>query len=178
MAFRPKPKNYYGQVVKYVRYIKQFPKANSILPGRMYAYFYMFDKDQDFNLIKFWDLMPLTFMYENYKTKDGVKMSRGLNLHHAPVRPRQIWLSRAKKIVNENDFQDNTRLIMLAKWRRLYLMMMKFSKKSVRQYNIKNMRQVRQIPNDMIEETLKFYARTWYGINIGRVEKDYLIFRI
>lgn len=175
--YRPKPKSHYGQVVKYVKHLKQFPRATRILPGNFYAYFYMFDRTLPYNEIKYWDLMPLSFIYETYKTKDGEKMARGINLHHSPVRPRQIWLSRAKNIVNE-DFDRNSRLIRLTRWRLLYLMMRKLSLKSVRQYNMMNMRQIRQIPNDMIEETLKFYAKTWYGINIGRVEKDYLVFRI
>ena len=177
MAYRPKPKSEFGQVAKYVKYLKQFPKATSILPGNFYVYIYMFDRTLDFNIIKFWDLIPLTFIYENYKTNDGVKMTRGINFHHVPIFPRKLWLSKAKQLVNE-DFDRDSRLIRLAKWKRLYIMMKKLSKKSVRQYNLKSMRQVRRIPNNMIEETMNYYARTWYGINIGRVEKDYMVFRI
>jgi hypothetical protein len=175
--YRPTPKSEYGQIVKYVRFLKQFPKATSILPGNFYAYFYMFNKDQEYSVIKFWDLMPLTFAYENYKSKDNVLLMRGLNMHHAPIRPRQIWLARSKKLMGEG-FDDNSRLLKIAKWRTLYLMMKKLSMVSVRQYNMKNMVQVRQIPNDRIDEALLYYSRTYYGINIGRIEKDYMIFRI
>lgn len=174
---RDKPKSEFGQIGKYVKYLKQFPRAISILPGNFYSYFYQFDETLDFKIIKFWDLMPFTFIYENYTTKDRKKMSRGINLHHAPIHPRKLWLAQAKKLATAN-FENDSRLIRLAKWRTLYLMMKKLSKFSVRQYNIKSMRQVRIIPNDMVEQTLKYYARTYLGINIGRVEKDYLVFRI
>jgi len=175
---RPAPKSEFGQIAKYVRYLKQFPRATSIKKGEFYAYFYKFDETLPFKTIKFWDLMPFTFIYENYSTKDGTKMSRGLNFHFLPVHVRKIWLSRAVKLLNENDFEDDNRLIRLAKWRTLYLMLKKASKFSVRQYNMKNMVQVRRIPNDMVNQTMNYYARTYYGINIGTTEKRYLVFRI
>ena len=175
--YRPTPKSEYGQIVKYVRFIKQFPKATAIHRGCFYSYFYMFDKDQDYSVIKFWDLMPLIFNYENYKTKDNVLMSRGINMHHSPIRPRQIWLARAKKLMGEG-FQNDSRLVQIAKWRTLYLMMKKLSMISVRQYNMKNMVQVRQIPNDKIDEALLYYSRTFYGCGISQKEKAYLIYRI
>lgn len=177
MPLRPKPKSRYASISSYVKYLKQFPKANNIKIGRFYVYFYMFDKSQDFSIIKFYDLMPFSFIYDFYKTKDGRKFIRGLNFHHANMLSRFIWLSRVRNLVNE-DFENNNRLIRLAKWNRLFLLMKKLSKKTVRQYNIENIREIREIPNNMVEETLRFYARTHYGISINKVESEYLVYRI
>lgn len=176
MAFRPEPKSEFGRLAKYIKFLTQFPRATSIRPGNFYVYVYKFDKDNDFKVIKYWDLMPLIFAYEEYQSKDKNKMLRAINLHHSPVRPRQLWLAKAKKLM-ETKFETDSELTRIENWKPLFMMMKKIAKKTVRQYRKKRMVQVRRIPNDRVEEVIKYYARTYYGISIGRVEKDYLVFR-
>jgi len=179
MAFRPKPKSEFGVLAKYVKFIKDnFPRAKVIRPGEFYAYTYRFDKTQyPYSELKFWDVMPLVFVYELHKNKENEKMFRAINFHHAPVRPRQIWLNRTINLTGEA-FERNKRLTRLASWQRLFVMMKKISKKTVRQYYLKRMIQPRHIPNDRVEEVIRYYARTYYGISISQVEAQYLIFRL
>jgi len=179
MAFRPKPKSEFGALTKYVKFIKtNFPVAQTIKPGNFYAYTYRFDKKSEpYNVLKFWDVMPFAFVYELHKNKENEKMFRAINFHHVPVRPRQLWLNRTVKITGEA-FAENKRLHRLASWQRLYIMMKKISKKSVRQYYLKRMIQPRQIPNDRVEEVIKYYAKTYYGVSISQIEAQYLIFKI
>ena len=179
MAFRPEPKKEFGNLSKYVKFLKSnFPVATTIRPGNFYAYTYRFDrKSEPYKVLKFWDVMPFTFVYELHRNKDNEKMYRGINFHHVPVRPRQIWLRKTINITGEA-FEQNRKLIRLASWMRLFLMMKKLSRKSVRQYYIKRTLQPRLIPNDRVEEVIKYYAKTYYGIGISQVEAEYLLFRL
>ena len=175
MAFRPQPASEFGRIAKYVKYLRQFPRAGQVKPGNFYAYVYDFDKETEpYRVIKFWDTMPFTFVYELNAPIKG--MYRGINFHHVPVRPRQIWLARANQLVEE-DMRANKRLVRLSRWYILFHMLKKLSKKSVRNYYMERTHKLRRIPNDAVAQAMRYYANTYYGINISNVEKEYLKFR-
>ena len=175
MAFRPQPKSEFGSLARYMNYLKQFPRVGQVRPGCFYVYVYDFDKENNpYSVYRYWDVLPLTFVYEIHAPKK--KMFRGINFHHAPVRPRQIWLARVRNLIEE-DLKKGKRLVRISSWYILFNLMKKLSKKSVRSYRMDRVSRLRKIPNNEIENVLRYYGKTYYGIDISRVEKDYLVFR-
>jgi len=179
MPIRPEPKSEFGNLARYVRFVKDnFPIAKVIRPGNFYVCVYRFNrKTEPYSVLKFYDIYPFIFVYELHKNKDKDKMFRGINFHHVPIRSRKLWLGRTKRLIGES-FDENKRLIRLAAWQRLFVMMKKLSKASVRQYYLKRVVQPRLVPNDRVDELLNYYAKTYYGVSINQIEAQYLLFRL
>jgi hypothetical protein len=166
----------FGVLKNYTKFLKDnFSKTKRMMVGNFYTFTYWFEKDQDFNTIKYYDFMPLIFFFGiNEKHKN---LYQGINFHHLPLQARKIYMEKMKSLVTE-DFDNDRRLVRLARYTALFKMFRKATKFSTRQYEVANMRDIRKIPNTMVEEALQYYAKTYYGINISNVEKKYLAFRI
>ena len=168
------PKDQFGNLNQYINFLKTFKKVGKILPGNFYSFVYVIDRTQDYERIKFYDLMPLIFV-TTFNTK--TKTFTGINLHHLPVDVRKVWIDTLKKF-QLNSFSKNKRLLTMADYDKLYLMFRKATKFSVRQYSLTEIRGLRRLENTDIDTAINFYSKTYYGANISMVEKKYLKFRI
>lgn len=173
MAVKPDPQ-LFGQVKNYVKILKTYRVNTDIKSGNFYSFIYKVDKSRDYNVIKFYDLMPLIFFFDVHPKHKNIIY--GLNFHHLPLRARNLFLLRMKELMAEN-WDANKRLVRIAKFERLFIMFKKASKFAVRQYDLRNMRQIREIPNKDMENISQYYSKTHYGININNVEKNYLAYR-
>lgn len=172
MPTRP-DRNNFANLGKYVRYINtSFEKRTKLFVGSFYSFVYDFDKNQNFNKIKFYDMMPLIYLFDKHPNHKNIV--RGINFHHMPINIRYIYTSKMRNIA-ENNFKKNTRILMLTEYAKLFNMYRKATKASIRQYDITKIRDLRKIPNSQIENVLGYYAKTYYGINIGMVEANYLM---
>jgi len=163
----------YGVLQRYIEHLKQFPRTRIMRPGYFYAFTYKIDRTLPYEKIKFYDLMPFVFSYDKYKDKGDNDMIRGLNFHHLPIAARQFWLDRVMEVSKEQINEDK-RLLRLIRYQRLHFLYKKAANACTRHYRMNRIFAMRRIPNTAVEETLKFYARTYYGINIGIVEKNFI----
>ena len=152
---------------EYLEYVKNSnPRSARILTGRFYTYNYLFPKNQNFEKIKWYDRFPLVFVIENRG-----KTFIGINFHHAPVLPRQIWLARVRKLTALLD--KDRRMQTIAEWQRMFYMYKKISDFSVRQYRKDRVQDLRRVPQTLIDDMMKQYANTHYGVNEGQVADKY-----
>ena len=79
-------------------------KAKTILPGKMYFFFYD-PKLKD--SLPFYDRFPLVIPVEKYA--DGFL---GLNLHYLPVKYRVVLLDKLYDLTNNDKFDETTKLRM------------------------------------------------------------------
>lgn len=79
-------------------------KAKTILPGKMYFFFYD-PKLKD--TLPFYDRFPLVIPVEKYA--DGFL---GLNLHYLPVKYRVVLLDKLYDLTNNDKFDETTKLRM------------------------------------------------------------------
>lgn len=172
MPVRPDKKQY-GSIKEYVSILKTYPKALEIQAGNFYTFAYKINKSQQYEKIRFYDLMPLIFLIG--PVKDNEDLLQGINFHQLPILARQQYISIMENI-SEVNFINDKRLTRLANYKRLFKFFKKGTKFAVRQYMVKNMRQVKYIPNTQMTELIKYYANTYYGSNIMTVEKKYLKF--
>lgn len=159
----------------YIRYLLTNTRpAQMIRPFKFYAFDYAFDKEtRPYEEIRFWDMMPLVFVFDAYKHKEGYNLV-GINFHHLPVISRQIWLSRIKKI--QGDSFPNNRLLRMT-YKQLWKMFIKASRYGVRQYRIERATRIRVIENIQMDEVMKFYANTYYGATYRNIEANYKKYR-
>lgn len=168
--------NKFSSIANYTKYIKQnFKTTATFRVGNFYSYFYLFDKTLPFDTIKYYDLFPLVFVYEFRSDIKG--LFRGINFHHLPVEIRLEWFELINNMFTD-DIKRNRILFRLADWNKLFRMFKRASKASVRQYYMQNIRELRKVPARNMKETLKYYAKTYYGVNISQVETKYLLTRI
>lgn len=165
----------FGSIRNYNEFLRSFPRMQRLFRGNFYAFTYDFDLNQRFEKIKYWDLVPLIFVTGRIKSKKNI--IQGINFHHLPINIRLVYLNLIKKI-STAEFENDRRLVRLAKYEALFKMFRKATKFGVRNYDMRNIKGLRKVPNSNIEEALRYYARTYYGINISNVEKNYLMFRI
>jgi len=175
MAIIVKPN--YKNIRAYLNYLKTFKLTNSIYPGRFYGYTYNFRKDYDWNELKFYDYMPLSFIFEiDPKTNSAL----GINFHHMPVRPRLLWINRVKQIAKrfeeEIQIKDyNSRPVYKIKglnYPRVYKILLK-SKIAIRRYKLDKMFYLRNIDLGNIDEVMRYYAKTYVAVNIDNIKQRY-----
>ena len=164
-----------------MNYLKGFKMTNRIYPGRFYAYNYNFKKDYDWDDLKFYDYMPLTFIFEiDPKTNTAL----GINFHHIPVRPRILWLNRVKQIAEMFDeeikIKDYTKRpvykISGLDYPRVYKVLLK-SKIAIRRYKLNKIHYLRNIDIASIDEVMHYYAKTYVAVGISEIANRYSSYR-
>jgi len=157
-------------VKKYLKRVNEIGLTASIIrKGRFYSYGYDFSKKEDYNKIKFWDVFPLVFVFEN---AGGTFF--GLNFHHIPRQSRLIWLARIKKVLSERYDKDQPMTSM--NYQRLFYMFKK-STFGIRQYKKDRVNNLKRIETpEQIEELMRIVANSYYGVNYPMVENQYKMF--
>jgi hypothetical protein len=160
----------YSSVNNYLTFLDDFERVSVLKPGSVYAYVYNPLRDVPKDILKFYDLFPLTFITDvNYSTQ----MFHGINLHHMPLPERLLWFKRLSLIINI------IKLIRLRSdrlsWLNYHRMMMLYRKSDrvVRQYSFKRVTHARIVPFEKLKEALQFYARTYYGVGINEVSRKF-----
>jgi len=161
----------YADLSEYRRKLLQYPKISvgAMRTGSMYAYYYDFDVEQySLDILKYFDHMPLTFI-----TQIIIKhnMLQGINLHHMPLEIREVWYKRIMFVIHIGRLLQMGKKIDRVSWLNYQRMVMIFrdSKYAVRNYKIDNIKEVRQIPLDQIDNLINYYARTYYGASYSQV---------
>jgi len=165
----------YGNIAEYIKYLRSFDKAGTIRPGYFYVYEYDFMKHYPIEELKFYDYMPLTFVYKIVKGKDS-RYFQGLNFHHMPVKARQWWLNRVKAMASIYFDKGGIRRLPGIN----YLVLEKIMRKGVfgvRNYKFESVRNLRAIPLEEVENIIRWYANTYYGVTIGQIQARYNSFR-
>ena len=162
----------YIDINDYLKYLNESTqRVSSLQLGAFYTYNYNFYKDKrPYDEVKFYDKVPLIFLFDFKKSKNGSNLFFGLNFHHLPVKSRQIWLSRIKKI-HSQAMQKNKRMNTVD-YRQLFYMFKK-STIGVRQYRLEAVSRNRRVPTDNLDEIMKYYAKTYYGVTYDQVASKY-----
>jgi len=162
---------------KYIQHIrKTYKRINLIQKGNLYTYTYLFNHapnfdKQDYEKIKFYDYMPVTFIFD---IDEKNKTFTGINFHHLPVASRLIWLNRLKKMRGKLFEQEGVNRVILRYGVLKFLM--KKSIFGIRKYRMDRTRELRIVPNQQWEELLSIYSRTYFGVTLAQVEQKYKTF--
>jgi hypothetical protein len=160
---------------EYIRYLRENTRAAPMIrPFKFYAFDYDFDKEtRPYETIRFWDMMPLVFVFDAYKHKNGINFV-GINFHHMPVISRQIWLARIKKLQKEKF--PNNRLLRMS-YHMLWKMFIKATKFATRQYRVERVSRLREVDNNQMDDLMRFYANTYYGATYQNIVSNYKKYR-
>lgn len=178
MAEKPR----YNSVGAYHRYLMNFPRTGNIQVGRFFTYLYDFSKDYPYKELKYYDFEPLTFIFSigpgEYFT--------GINFHHIPVRPRLLWLNRVIKLARRVDNNISTRFtggtgrpvyrIYGLNYPLVYRILFK-SKIAIRRYRFDRVSLLRAIPVNDVDQVMRYYARTYYGVGYEQIVSRYKKYR-
>ncbi len=153
----------------YLKYINEIGiPSTRIITGRFYVYKYLFNQNVKFDILKFYDVFPLTFVYEQ-KGKNFY----GLNFHHMPPRSRLIWLARVKRY--SSLLVEDKRVTNLLEYSTLKSMFKK-STYGVRQYKKISVRDLKRVEYDELEKTMRFFANTYFAASVASVFNKYRSF--
>jgi len=177
-------KTNYGNIKAYMDYLKTFKLTQSIFPGRFYTYNYKFRKDYDWDDLKFYDFMPLAFIFEiDPQTNSAI----GMNFHHMPVKARILWLNRLKKLAGQWEklqvtdkeafgfkTQSNRPVYKITglNYPRVYKILMK-SKIAIRRYKLDKMFYLRNIDIGSLDEAMNYFAKTYVAVDINAIKSRY-----
>ncbi len=178
MADKPK----YSHIRDYKQYLERFPRTGALKVGSFYSYAYNFQLNYEWDELKFYDHMPLTFIFA-IDTEHNHAI--GINFHHMPVRPRLLWLNRVKTIAKHVQEEIQIRglggrpvyKISGLNYPRVYKVLAK-SKIAIRRYRLNEIRFLRKIDVRFIDEVMRYYARTWLGVNIDQIRNRYLKYKV
>jgi len=167
----------YNNIRAYLNYLKSFKLTNSLYPGRFYAYSYNFKKDYPWDELKFYDYMPLTYIWEiDQKTNTAI----GMNFHHMPVKARLLWINRIKQLskhygeeIRIKDYESRpVYKIQGLNYPRVYKVLMK-SKIAIRRYKLDKMFYLRNVDLGSIDDVMRYYAKTYVAVNINHIKSRY-----
>jgi hypothetical protein len=155
----------------YRKYIRENLKVTKDFKlGGFYSYNYKFSLDYEFDKLKFFDWLPISFIMNiNMEKKTFV----GLNLHHMPVKSRQIWLSRLKKRYPNKFEIGGIKLLRELADEDLATKLLLKSKIAIRNYRFDRVRDLRIISLDQIEEIIRFYSNTYFAVNMNQINNRY-----
>jgi len=163
----------YNNVNDYLTYINDnFERVSVVKPGYVYSYVYKSSKDYPIDVLKFFDIMPLTFVTSvNYTDKTF----HGLNFHHMPVAERLVWYRRISvlaKILKTVQLKKSITGIPWLNYNRMQLIY-EHTNRITRQYRMSRVAVPRLVPIENMNEVLRFYARTYYGVGINAVSRKF-----
>lgn len=165
----------YNNISEYKKFIREnFKAGGSLKLGGFYSYNYLFSLDEDFDKLKFYDWLPITLILDiNIKNKTF----SGLNFHHMPVKPRQIWLNRVKNLLPEKFESGGIQYFKeLSNQNRALGILLK-SKIAVRNYRFDRVRDIRSLEVDKLDEVIKFFAKSYFSVSIEQIKNRYNTFR-
>lgn len=166
----------YGLITEYISYLKTFKRSATIRPGYFYLYNYAFYEHYPIEELKFYDYWPLTFVFQIMRKPQG-QYFLGMNFHHMPVKARQYWLNRVKRMARVYFEKGGVRRLPAFNYDNATKVMRK-GKLTVRQYRNEAVRNLRIVPLEELDTLMKFYAKTYYGVTIAQVRAKYLRERV
>jgi hypothetical protein len=166
----------YADLSEYRRKLLQYPKESvgAMRTGYMYAFYYDFDvTDYSNDIVRYFDHLPLAFITQVISKHN---MMQGINLHHMPLKIREMWHQRIKFVARIGQMLRLGRKIDRMSWLNYQRMVIIFrdSKYAVRNYKIGNIKDVRQIPLDQIDELMQYYAQTYYGASYSQMVSQFV----
>jgi hypothetical protein len=164
----------YGSILEYIEYLDSFKKTSKISSGYFYTYHYNFHKHYPIEELKFYDWRPLSFVFSI--VNEDKPYFYGLNFHHLPVKARQWWLRKVKSAASSYFEQGGIRRIPGLNYNTLQKIMKK-GLFGVRKYRFEAVKELRIIRLEDLDEIMKFYGRTYYGVTIKQIQARYSKFR-
>lgn len=98
-----------------------------------------------------------------------------VNFHHLPVITRQIFLAKLKKDY-ESNFERPKTVISGINYKKLFKYLKKIGV-AVRTYRFERVMSLREVPSDMIDETMKYYANFYYKTTYKGMVNKYVNYR-
>jgi len=170
----------FKSISDYRHYIKEtFDRIGTVRAGRFYLYFYNFATDYPWDELKFYDWMPLTYVWERDKTH-----FIGMNFHHMPVRPRLLWMGRVRKLAKQIDEAIAIKglggqpiwKIRNLNYPRVYQILRK-SKIAIRRYRLDRVKDLRAVDIRYVEDVMHWIARTYMGVSVKTMTSRYLEYK-
>jgi len=170
----------YGRIVEYNNFLKTFPRASKIQTGYFYTYSYEFKTNYPKSELKYYDFKPLCFIFKRFKFERKVEKTQGvcsvgLNFHHLPIKARQWWLNKIK-VVAFKYFEKGGIIKIPGLNEDTLPRIMKKSSFGFRNYDEINISNLRQIRLEDLDEVMKFYGKTYYGVTIKQIQAKYANF--
>lgn len=162
----------YASIAQYKRYLLNFNRSSIIRTGYMYAFLYEFNTDYKFDIVKYFDHLPLTFVLDVNLTK---KLFGGINIHHMSVEARILWYKRIKaitKIIKWINIGRKVTRLQILNYRKM-LNVFRGARRIYRQYRFDRVQWLRQVPLDEYDNIIRFYGNTYYGTTYGQVSRKY-----
>lgn len=148
----------------YIEFItKTFKKASYPNLGNIYVFSYLFDHNLKSDKVKFYDFCPATFIY---KIDMKEKTFTGFNLHSIPSSVRETWLGLIKENAGGKTLDPK-------KFLRLMSVLTKATF-AVRNYSMKNVRNLKLVPKNQWDLLISNYANTTFGATTNEIQAKYL----
>lgn len=163
----------------YLKYTREQGEETSLVrPGFFYTYNYRFNLNPmfpklSFEEIRFYDWFPLSFIYDAYKEKaTGKLVYRGLNFHHLPVRARRLWLTRLRKVIGEDEFNEDMQIHQMVDYDKLFYLFRKATF-GVRNYRRERMFNIKRVSHNKIDDYMSFASKTYFSSTLTQVGLNY-----
>jgi hypothetical protein len=167
---------HYNNARTYLDFIKQFPRSPKPRVGKFICFTYNFHTNPYYidhpEKKKYLDFQPFDLVIA-VRPQKGTFMC--VNFHHLPVITRQIFLAKLKKDYTANFENEDRRRTVIPGIN--YKKLFKYLKKigvAVRCYRFERVMSLREVPVDMIDETMKFYANFYYKSNYKAIVTRYV----
>jgi hypothetical protein len=159
-------------VDNYIKFLSNFERVSTIKPGFVYAYVYRSSKEYPIDTLKFFDIFPLAFITDVDYSKQTF---HGLNFHHMPVPLRLLWYRRISAIINIQKVLTMKKTVNNLAWLNYSRMkkVFQFSDRIVRQYRFDRVKLLRIVPFENMQEILRLYANTYYGVTVNQVNRKF-----
>ncbi len=154
----------------YNKFLSQFPigDPNKIKLGTMMAYSYDFYKDYPQEVIKYFDLKPLTIFTTHWKSRSLIG---GINIHFFPVLLRANFINKIR-LRNPQKFKKDGVNPVNVSFSILKSMFFK-SQFSFRWYRPEAIYQARIIPNKFWSDASQYQINSFYKVNINQIVDRY-----
>lgn len=166
----------YNNARTYLDFIAQFPRMPKPRVGRFVCFTYNFHTNPYYidhpEKKKYLDFQPFDLVIA-VRPKKGTFMC--VNFHHLPVITRQIFLAKLKKDY-DSSFDRPKALIPGINYKKLFKYLKKIGV-AVRNYRFERVMALREVPSNMIDETMRFYANFYYKSTYKAIVNRYLEYK-
>lgn len=167
----------YQNLKEYLDFVKaNYRKTKTIRAGYFVSFNYLFHLNPDYKehpeRKKYLDFFPMDLvLWVNYDKK----LFLSVNFHAFPVATRQILMARLRRVYESTIDRPRSRIPGIN-----YRKMLRFLKKlgvAIRKYHFSRVRNYAEIPGELLDESMKFYANTFYKTNYLGVVSRYNNFK-
>lgn len=162
----------YSNAKEYLNFISHFPRLAYPRVGRFICFTY------NFHTNPFYQKHPEKKKYLDFQPFDLCIAVRAknktflcINFHALPVKTRQILMAKLRKDYSKN-FEKPKVLIPGINYKKLFRYLRRIGV-AVRAYRFERVMLLREVPEEKIEDTVKFYANFYYNSNYNAIVKRY-----